>query len=202
MSFRRAHIRYVLPLAIALTTAGAFYLVFRRTGAGVVHVAARPNWFLLGAAFVVWAGVQPLRAWAWSSTLRAPCGFRAVYAASAIGSFLDTVLPGRLGEGSKVAVLRVSAGSRWPGFSRAGGSLLCAHLVEMVAFALLGALSAFFLPLPGWRGRRSSSGCRSPRPGFCSRSRSTSTSATAFREGWGRSSPAPRRRLGSCSAPG
>ena len=150
MSFRRAHIRYVLPLAIALATAGAFYLVFRRTGAGVVHVAARPNWYLLGAAFVVWAGVQPLRAWAWSSTLRAPCGFRAVYAASAIGSFLDTVLPGRLGEGSKVAVLRVSAGSRWPGFSRAGGSLLCAHLVEMVAFALLGALSAFFLPLPGW----------------------------------------------------
>jgi uncharacterized membrane protein YbhN (UPF0104 family) len=150
LSFRRAHIRYVLPLAIALATAGAFYLVFRRTGAGVVHVAARPNWFLLAAAFVVWAGVQPLRAWAWSSTLRAPCGFRAVYAASAIGSFLDTVLPGRLGEGSKVAVLRVSAGSRWPGFSRAGGSLLCAHLVEMVAFALLGALSAFFLPLPGW----------------------------------------------------
>src|SRR5204863_81267 len=109
---RRAHIRSVLPLAIALTTAGAFYLVFRRTGAGVMHVAARPNWLLLGAAFVVWAGVQPLRAWAWSSTLRAPCGFRAVYAASAIGSFLDTVLPGRLGEGSKVAVLRVSAGSR------------------------------------------------------------------------------------------
>ena len=72
MSFRRAHIRYVLPLAIALATAGAFYLVFRRTGACVVHVAARPNWFLLAAAFVVWAGVQPLRAWAWSSTLRAP----------------------------------------------------------------------------------------------------------------------------------
>src|SRR5204863_3782765 len=147
---RRAHIRSVLPLAIALTTAGAFYLVFRRTGACVVHVAARPNWFLLAAAFVVWAGVQPLRAWAWSSTLRAPVGFRAVYAASAIGSFLDTVLPGRLGEGSKVAVLKISAGKHWPGFPRAGGSLLCAHLVEMIAFALVGAVSAFFLPLPSW----------------------------------------------------
>ena len=150
MLSRRALIRFGLPLAIALATAGAFYVVFRRTGAGVVHVAARPNWFLLVAAFFVWAGVQPLRAWAWSSTLRSPCGFRAVYAASAIGSFLDCVLPGRLGEGSKVAVLRVSAGPRWPGFSRAGGSLLCAHLVEMIAFALLGAVSAFFLPVPGW----------------------------------------------------
>jgi len=147
---RRALIRFVLPLAIAAATAAGFYVVLRRSGSGVLAAATQPNWFYLGGAFVVWAGVQPLRAWAWSSTLRAPCGFRAVYAASAIGSFLDTVLPGRLGEGSKVAVLRVSAGSRWPGFSRAGGSLLCAHLVEMVAFALLGALSAAFLPLPGW----------------------------------------------------
>ncbi|MDX6512033.1 MAG: hypothetical protein QOE36_1537, partial [Gaiellaceae bacterium] len=61
----RRYIRYLLPLAIALATAGAFYLVFRRTGAGVVQVASRPNWYLLAGAFVVWAGVQPLRAWAW-----------------------------------------------------------------------------------------------------------------------------------------
>ena len=93
MLSRRALIRLGLPLAIALATAGAFFVVFRQTGDGVMHVAARPNWFLLAAAFVVWAGVQPLRAWAWSSTLRSPCGFRAVYAASAIGSFLDCVLP-------------------------------------------------------------------------------------------------------------
>jgi uncharacterized membrane protein YbhN (UPF0104 family) len=49
-----------------------------------------------------------------------------------------------------VAVLKVASGSRWPGFSRAGGSLLCAHLLEMVAFVLVGAGSAFFLPVPGW----------------------------------------------------
>jgi len=146
----RRRTAHLLTLAIALATAGGFYVVARRTGAGVFHAAMTPNWFLLAAAFSISAGVQPLRAWAWSSTLRAPVGFRAVYAASAIGSFLDTVLPGRLGEGSKVAVLKVSAGSRWPGFSRAGGSLLCAHLVEMIAFALVGAVSAFFLPLPGW----------------------------------------------------
>jgi uncharacterized membrane protein YbhN (UPF0104 family) len=73
-----------------------------------------------------------------------------MYAASSVGSFLDTVLPGRMGEASKVAVLKVAAGPRWPGFSRAGGSLLCAHLLEMVAFVLVGAASAFFLPVPTW----------------------------------------------------
>ena len=72
-----------------------------------------------------------------------------MYTASSVGSFLDTVLPGRLGEASKVAVLKVTAGPRWPGFSRAGGSLLCAHLLEMIAFVLVGAGSAFFLPVPG-----------------------------------------------------
>jgi uncharacterized membrane protein YbhN (UPF0104 family) len=73
-----------------------------------------------------------------------------MYTASSVGSFLDTVLPGRMGEASKVAVLKVAAGPRWPGFSRAGGSLLCAHLLEMIAFVLVGAGSAFFLPVPGW----------------------------------------------------
>ena len=146
----RRRSRLYLSLAIALATAIGFALFVRRAGGDVAHAAASPDWLLLVAAFAVWAGVQPLRAWAWSSTLRSPCGFRAVYAASAIGSFLDTVLPGRLGEGSKVAVLKVSSGSSWPGLPRAGGSLLCAHLVEMIAFALVGAVSAFFLPLPTW----------------------------------------------------
>jgi hypothetical protein len=85
-----------------------------------------------------------------------------MYAASSVGSFLDTVLPGRMGEASKVAVLKVASGPRWPGFSRAGGSLLCAHLLEMVAFVLVGAASGV-LPAGARRGRRSrcSSGSRS-----------------------------------------
>ena len=143
--------RLLLPLAIMLATAGGFAIFALRIGHGAVAAATSPDWGFLIAAFGVAVAVQSLRAFAWRTTLRdEQVKFREIYAASAIGSFLDTVLPGRLGEGSKVAVLRVSAGSRWPGFSRAGGSLLCAHLVEMVAFALLGALSAFFLPLPGW----------------------------------------------------
>ncbi len=57
--------------------------------------------------------------WPGGRRCAAPVDFKAVYAASAVGSFLDTVLPARLGEASKVGVLRVSAGKRWPGFSRA-----------------------------------------------------------------------------------
>jgi uncharacterized membrane protein YbhN (UPF0104 family) len=142
--------RVLLPAAIAAATAAGFAVLARRLGPETLAAVSTPSWPPLVASFVVWAGVQPLRAWAWSTTLRRPVGFRAVYAASAIGSFLDTVLPARLGEGSKVAVLRVSAGSEWPGFSRAGGSLLCAHLLEAISFAVVGAATALFLPFPDW----------------------------------------------------
>jgi uncharacterized membrane protein YbhN (UPF0104 family) len=142
--------RRLLALAVALASAVCIVVLVRRTGAGAVAAATRPNWLLLGVGFAIVAAVQPLRAWAWSSTVCSPVGFRAMYVSSSIGSFLDTVLPGRLGEASKVAVLKVAAGKRYPGFSRAGGSLLCAHLLEMVAFAVLGAAGALFLPVPGW----------------------------------------------------
>jgi uncharacterized membrane protein YbhN (UPF0104 family) len=143
--------RYLLALALALATAGAFTVVALRASHGVVSAATSPNWTLLGLAFAVALAVQPLRALAWRSTLCKPeLEFRSIYAASAVGSFLDTVLPGRLGEASKVGVLRVTSGSRWPGLPKAGGSLLCTHLLEAIAFSVVGAVSAFFLPLPGW----------------------------------------------------
>src|SRR5919206_4014755 len=145
MSGRRILIGFLM-----LATAVAGYALMREAGSGALAAAARPNWALLAAGFVICAAVQPLRALAWSSTVRHPIGFRAIYASSSLGSFLDTVLPGRLGEASKVAVLKVASGSSWPGFSRAGGSLLCAHLLEMIAFAVLGAGATFFLPVPAW----------------------------------------------------
>jgi uncharacterized membrane protein YbhN (UPF0104 family) len=143
MTARRSIIAFLL-----LATGVAGYTLVRQAGGGAL--SARPNWALLAAGFVICAAVQPLRALAWSSTVRHPVGFRAIYASSSIGSFLDTVLPGRLGEASKVAVLKVASGARWPGFSRAGGSLLCAHLLEMIAFAVLGASATLFLPVPAW----------------------------------------------------
>jgi uncharacterized membrane protein YbhN (UPF0104 family) len=67
-----------------------------------------------------------------------------------VGSFLDTVLPGRLGEASKVGVLRAASGARWPGLPKAGGSLLAAHMAEAIAFCLVGATASSFLPIPPW----------------------------------------------------
>jgi uncharacterized membrane protein YbhN (UPF0104 family) len=142
--------RRSLVIAVGVASLAALGLLIERTGTKVLEAAATPNWRFLLAGLIICAAVQPLRALAWTSTVRSPVGFKAVYTASSVGSFLDTVLPGRLGEASKVAVLKVTAGPRWPGFSRAGGSLLCAHLLEMIAFVLVGAGSAFFLPLPGW----------------------------------------------------
>jgi uncharacterized membrane protein YbhN (UPF0104 family) len=142
--------RRVLFGLLSLATLVAGYALVRQVGNGAFHVAVTPDWGLLVAGFAICAAVQPLRALAWSSTVRHDVGFRAIYASSSIGSFLDTVLPGRLGEASKVAVLKVASGARYPGFSRAGGSLLCAHLLEMIAFAVLGAGATFFLPVPAW----------------------------------------------------
>src|ERR671936_2942706 len=142
--------RRTLIVALVLVTGAGVALLVERTGSRVFSAAATPDWRFLLAGLLICAVVQPLRALAWTSTVRSPVGFRAMYAASSVGSFLDTVLPGRMGEASKVAVLKVAAGPRWPGFSRAGGSLLCAHLLEMVAFVLVGAGAAFFLPVPTW----------------------------------------------------
>jgi uncharacterized membrane protein YbhN (UPF0104 family) len=142
--------RYLIPLAIAGATVAGFVVVARQTASGAMSAAASPDWLLLTLAFGIGAVVQPLRALAWRQTLGAGVDFRAIYAASAIGSFLDTVLPGRLGEASKVAVLRAAAAERWPGLPRAGGSLLAAHLMEAIAFCLVCATASVFLPFPTW----------------------------------------------------
>ncbi|MGZ4282565.1 MAG: lysylphosphatidylglycerol synthase transmembrane domain-containing protein [Gaiellaceae bacterium] len=143
--------RRSIAIVVGLVSLAGVALLVQRTGTSAIRAAATPDWRFLLAGLAICAAVQPLRALAWNSTVREPeIGFRAMYTASSVGSFLDTVLPGRLGEASKVAVLKVTAGPRWPGFSRAGGSLLCAHLLEMIAFVLVGAGSAFFLPVPFW----------------------------------------------------
>jgi uncharacterized membrane protein YbhN (UPF0104 family) len=142
--------RYLIPAAIAVATILGFLAVARQTAGSAIGAATSPNWALLAVAFGVGAIVQPLRALAWRQTLDAPVEFRAIYAASAIGSFLDTILPGRLGEASKVAVLRAADSERWPGLPRAGGSLLAAHLMEAIAFCLVGATAGSFLPFPAW----------------------------------------------------
>jgi hypothetical protein len=127
---------------------GVFVAVGLSSGHKALAAAVTPNWGLAAFSLLVAASVQPFRALAWSTTLRSPVGFRALYCSSSVGSLLDTLLPGRLGEASKAAVLRVANRDRWPGFSRAAGSLLCSHMLEACAFTIVGAVGAPFLPLP------------------------------------------------------
>jgi uncharacterized membrane protein YbhN (UPF0104 family) len=142
--------RTLLAITIALGTLAGFAVVARQMGSNVVEAASSPSWGYLAGAFVAWMVIQPLRALLWRLTLRTPVEFRAVYAASAVGSFLDTIVPGRLGEFSKIGILKVAAGPSWPGLPIAGGSLLCKHMLDAIAFALVGAGAAFFLPIPTW----------------------------------------------------
>jgi uncharacterized membrane protein YbhN (UPF0104 family) len=142
--------RHLIALAVAVGTAAGFFVVAKQMGASVVEAATTPSWGYLVGAFAAWIVIQPLRALLWKLTLRQPVEFRAIYAASAVGSFLDTIVPGRLGEVSKLGILRVAAGPSWPGLPVAGGSLLCKHLLDGIAFALVGAAAAFFLPIPMW----------------------------------------------------
>ena len=148
---KRVGLRKALPLVIGLATVGGFLVAIHRTGASL-GAATSPHWAPLAGAFAISALVQPLRALAWASALGERMCFRSIFAASSVGSFLDTILPGRLGEASKLAVLRVASGGgkKWPGAARAGGALVTSLLLEAVAFALVGALAAPFLPVPSW----------------------------------------------------
>jgi len=168
---RSNSVRKGLPLLIGLATVGGFAVAVHRTGVSL-GAATSPQWLPLAGAFAISALVQPLRAFAWRSAMRRDVAaaadatpdastvdtqgrhtcFRSVFAASAVGSFLDTILPGRLGEASKIAMLRVATGggNRWPGAARAGGALVTSLLLEAVAFASVGAIAAPFLPVPTW----------------------------------------------------
>ncbi len=151
--------RRLLSLVAVLATVGVFVAVGLHSGHKAIAAAVSPNWGLAVLSLLIAASVQPARALAWSTTLRAPVGFRALYASSSVGSLLDTVLPGRLGEASKAAALRVTSGARWPGFPRAAGSLLCSHMLEACAFTIVGAAGAPFLPLPSWARIGLAAGC-------------------------------------------
>ncbi len=151
--------RTLLSIVAVAATIGVFIVVGLSSGHKALSAAVTPNWSLAVLSLLVAASVQPFRALAWSTTLRAPVGFRALYCSSSVGSLLDTLLPGRLGEASKAAVLRVAAPGRWPGFSRAAGSLLCSHMLEACAFCMTGAAGAAFLPLPAWAKIGLAAGC-------------------------------------------
>ena len=90
--------RTVLSVVAVVATIGVFVVVALSSGHKAISAAVTPDWSLAALSLLIAAAVQPFRALAWATTLRAPVGFRALYCSSSVGSLLDTVLPGRLGE--------------------------------------------------------------------------------------------------------
>jgi hypothetical protein len=90
--------RTLLSVAGLAAAVGVFVVVGLSSGHEALAAAVEPNWSLAALSLLVAASVQT------------------------VGSLLDTLLPGRLGEASRAAVLRVAAGERWSGFPRAAGS--------------------------------------------------------------------------------
>jgi hypothetical protein len=90
--------RTIFCVCGVLSTVAVLLAVGLSSGHEAIAAAVSPDWRLAALSLLVAASVQPFRALAWSTTLRAPVGFRALYTSSSVGSLLDTVLPGRLGE--------------------------------------------------------------------------------------------------------
>ena len=76
-----------------------------RTSSGHKAIAAAvvPNWGLAALSLLVAASVQPFRALGVVDHTPGSDRFPGLYCSSSVGSLLDTLLPGRLGEASKAA---------------------------------------------------------------------------------------------------
>ena len=88
--------RRSLVVVIALTSVAGVFLLVQRTGSSVFAAAATPDWRYLLAGLAICAAVQPLRALAWTSTVRSPVGFRAMYTASSVEVVLKSSDPAAL----------------------------------------------------------------------------------------------------------
>ncbi|HEY5479224.1 MAG TPA: lysylphosphatidylglycerol synthase transmembrane domain-containing protein [Gaiellaceae bacterium] len=109
--------------------AAALFVVLFLVAAGVVLWLHGPNWSQLGSTFSSvrwgWVGVALAlnllsiiaRAMAWKTVIDQAIepprpGYRAVVSAFSVGLFANAVLPGRIGEVARVAVLTRRAGKR------------------------------------------------------------------------------------------
>src|SRR5690242_9504240 len=64
-----------LAIALVLVSMVGTVLLMARSGTKVFQAAATPDWRYLLAGLAICAAVQPLRALAWTSTVRSPVGF-------------------------------------------------------------------------------------------------------------------------------
>ena len=148
----------VLPIAVAV---GLF------AGAGVLLWLHGPNWSLVASAFdsVVWwwivvALVLNLfsiiaRALAWKTVIDQAldpprAGYRAVISAFSVGLFANAVLPGRIGEVARVAVLTRRFGKRKGVWATLLGTVFAHRVFDLFPVLALIAYVFATAKLPPW----------------------------------------------------
>jgi phosphatidyl-myo-inositol alpha-mannosyltransferase len=146
--------RPVLLVTLALVLAAL--LAFAASRLNLPHVAnalisASPGWIV--AAFALMMLSLFLRALSWRAVLRAalphtPVPLAPVARATMIGVMASAVLPGRIGEPTRVVVLsRRLPGRATRTFPVVAGTVLSQTLINLVALGILGAVTFASVPL-------------------------------------------------------
>lgn len=156
LALREAHLRRqrLLMLALGLAVAlGGLSLSARGVDRGGLSRALRGvGWWWVAAAALAHAANIITQSWAWRLGLRAggvgTVPLRHVVAATWIGKAGNQLLPGRVGEFARVAVVRRHS-SREPGqIPRIVGSLVAQRVFATLATVMAVVCSALWLPLP------------------------------------------------------
>ncbi|MGA9762816.1 MAG: lysylphosphatidylglycerol synthase transmembrane domain-containing protein [Gaiellaceae bacterium] len=147
--------------------AGALFFVLFMVGAGVLLWFHGPNWSQLGSTFDsvhwVWVAVAlglnllsiVARSMAWKTVIDQAIepprpGYRAVISAFSVGLFANAVLPGRIGEVARVAVLTRRAGKRKGIWATLLGTVFAHRVFDLFPVLALIAFVFATARLPGW----------------------------------------------------
>jgi phosphatidyl-myo-inositol alpha-mannosyltransferase len=146
---RRLGIAVVVILAAALVVFALSRLELSRAGHALI--TATPGWVAL--AFLLMGSSLLLRSLSWHQTLRAalphtPIGWAAVVRATMIGVMASAVLPGRIGEPSRVIILtRRLEGPNRRLLPVVAGTVFSQTLINLIALAILAAVTFTSVPL-------------------------------------------------------
>jgi phosphatidylinositol alpha-mannosyltransferase len=145
--------RTALLVAAALLIAILAFALLKLNLPHVGHalISARPGWVALALALMM--SSLFLRAVSWHETLRAALpdervGWRAVARATMIGVMASAVLPGRIGEPTRMIVLsRRLDGPRRKRLPVVAGTVLSQTIINLLALAVLAAVTFTSVPL-------------------------------------------------------
>jgi phosphatidylinositol alpha-mannosyltransferase len=151
---RRARRRRAGLVVAAILLAGLLAFALSRLGLhriGQALVSAKPGWVAL--AFVLMACSLVLRSISWHQTLRAALPetripWPAVIRATMIGVMASAVVPGRIGEPTRVVVLtRRLDGANKRQLPIVAGTVFSQTLINLLALAILAAVTFTSVPL-------------------------------------------------------